>query len=171
MLERIFSLLCVLALCGLMLQGAAAAQTVQMQVAGSAQPAPLTGLDPDHATISVENMGTERNWYERVLGFRVSRVFDTNPDFVNVQLSLPGGYRIDLIKFKGSSRPAPVDPRYLEQGWVHIAFSVPDLTAAWKALQDHKTDVAADKDASGVPTRLVVHDPEGNEIELFNRPK
>jgi hypothetical protein len=39
-----------------------------------------------------------------------------------------------------------------------------------KELQALNTDVTADnKDAKGVPTRLVVHDPEGNEIELFSR--
>jgi predicted enzyme related to lactoylglutathione lyase len=44
------------------------------------------------------------------------------------------------------------------------------MAAAWKELQALNADVTApNKDANGVPTRLVVHDPEGNEIELFAR--
>lgn len=134
--------------------------------ASNAQPAPLTGLVPHHVTISVENLDREAEWYERVLGFKLTHRYDTNPDFIVANLNIPG-YRIDLVKFKGSVRPAPVDPRYLQQGWIHVAFSVPDLPAAFKQLQALNTDVTADKDANGVPTRVILHDPEGNEVEFF----
>ena len=133
---------------------------------GNAEPAALSGLVPHHATISVQDLDRVSDWYVRVLGFKVTRRFDDNPDFLNRQLSIPG-YRIDMVKYKGSSRPAAVNPRYLQQGWIHIAFSVPDLPAAFKQLQALNTDVTADKDANGVPTRVIVHDPEGNEIEFF----
>lgn len=137
--------------------------------AGNAQAAPLTGLVPHHVTISVENLDRVSEWYVRVLGFKSAPRSDSNPDFLNQHVIIPG-YRIDLIKYKGSTRPAPVDPLYLRQGWIHIAFSVPDLGAALKELQALNTDVRADNtDPQGVPTRLVVHDPEGNEIELFSR--
>lgn len=138
-------------------------------LAGAAQAAPLTGLVPQHVTISVGNLDRMVEWYVRVLGFTPAPRSDSNPDFLNQHVSIPG-YRIDLIQYKGSTRPSPVNPLYLRQGWIHIAFSVPDLPAAWKELQALKTDVRADnKDAKGMPTRLVMHDPEGNEIELFNR--
>lgn len=136
---------------------------------GNTEAAPLTGLAPQHVTISVENLDRVSEWYVRVLGFKAAPRSDSNPDFLNQHLTIPG-YRIDLIKYKGSARPAPVNSLYLRQGWIHIAFSVPDLPAALKELQALNTDVTADnKDAKGVPTRLVVHDPEGNEIELFSR--
>jgi catechol 2,3-dioxygenase-like lactoylglutathione lyase family enzyme len=129
----------------------------------------LTGLVPEHITISVEDIDREANWYESVLGFTLAPPNDTNPDFLNHHLSIPG-YRVDLIKYKGSSRPAAARPLYLHQGWIHIAFSVPDLGAALRRLQALHTDVTADnKDAKGIPARLVVHDPEGNEIEFFKR--
>jgi catechol 2,3-dioxygenase-like lactoylglutathione lyase family enzyme len=134
--------------------------------AGNPATAPLTGLVPHHATLSVENLDRVAAWYESVLGFKLSHLSDTNPDFVVANLAIPG-YRIDLVKYKGSSRPAPVNPRYLQQGWIHVAFSVPDLPAAFKQLQSLNTDVTADKDANGAPTRVILHDPEGNEIELF----
>jgi catechol 2,3-dioxygenase-like lactoylglutathione lyase family enzyme len=134
--------------------------------ASNAEPAALTGLVPHHVTISVEDLDRVSQWYVRVLGFKITQRFDTNPDFLLRQLSIPG-YRIDMVKYKGSARPAPVNPRYLQQGWIHVAFSVPDLPAAYKELQALNTDVTADKDAKGVPTRVILHDPEGNEIEFF----
>jgi len=149
-------------LCGVALSQPGPAQ------AENPHPAPLTGLAPDHATISVENLDRTADWYQRVLGFKVAQRFDTNPDFLLEQLSIPG-YRIDLVKYKGSVRPASVNPLYLQQGWVHVVFNVQDLPAAFKELQALNVNVAADKDANGVPTRLVMHDPEGNEIELVKR--
>jgi catechol-2,3-dioxygenase len=129
----------------------------------------LTGLAPQHITISVESLNRESEWYVDVLGFKAEPSSGGNPDFLIQHLTIPG-YRIDLIKYKGSTRPAPVNPLYLRQGWIHIAFSVPDLATAFKELQALNTDVKADnKNAKGEPTRLVLHDPEGNEIELFGR--
>jgi catechol-2,3-dioxygenase len=140
--------------------------------AGQAQSAPaagLSGLAADHVTLSVANMGRESEWYERVLGFKVARSFDDNPENLVRQLRIPG-YGIDLVQYKGSKRPAPSDPKFLQQGWVHIAFNVADLPSALVDLQAAKADVwIGSKDATGVPTRLNLHDPEGNEIELFKR--
>src|SRR5579872_298303 len=60
---------------------------------------PISGLVPDHATLSVDNLDVEAAWYERVLGFKVLRKMDSNPDMINQQMAIPG-YRIDLIKYK-----------------------------------------------------------------------
>jgi|HubBroStandDraft_6_1064221.scaffolds.fasta_scaffold99065_2 catechol 2,3-dioxygenase-like lactoylglutathione lyase family enzyme len=152
---------------GVVLCGVALSQLSQAQ-AGNPQPAPLTGLVPDHATISVENLDRIAEWYERVLGFKVAQRFDINPNFLLEQLSIPG-YRIDLVKYKGSVRPAAVNPLYLQQGWIHVVFNVQDLPVALKELQDLNVNVAADKDSKGIPTRLAIHDPEGNEIEVVKR--
>jgi catechol 2,3-dioxygenase-like lactoylglutathione lyase family enzyme len=166
MAEKIASMLAVQFVAGSLLW-VALAQSSAAQ-AGNSQAAPLTGLAPHHVTISVENLDREADWYVRVLGFKAKPRNGSNPDFLNRHVIITG-YRIDLIQYKGSTRPAPVNPLYLRQGWIHIAFSVPDLPAAFKELQALNTDVRADnKDAKGVPTRLVVHDPEGNEIELFS---
>jgi catechol 2,3-dioxygenase-like lactoylglutathione lyase family enzyme len=150
--------------CGMVLSQPGVSQT------GNTQAGPLTGLMPDHVTISVEDLDRESEWYVRVLGFKVAPHTDTDPDFLNWHLTIPG-YRVDLIKYKGSVRPASTNPLYLHQGWIHIAFNVPDLAAAFKELQALHTDAtAANKDANGLPTRVVMHDPEGNEVEMFKRP-
>lgn len=148
-------------LCSVSLAQAGSSQT------GNKQPAPLSGLTFNHVTISVEDLDREAEWYGRVLGFKVTARSDSDPGFLSRQLRTPD-YRIDMIKYKGSARPAPVQPLYLRQGWIHIAFNVPDLPAALTSLQALNTDVVVgSKDAKGVPTRLIIHDPEGNELEFF----
>ena len=136
--------------------------------AGNTQPGPLTGLVPDHATISVENVERVADWYERILGFKVTHRLNNDPGFVLEQLSIPG-YRIDLVEYKGSVRPASVDPVFLRQGWIHVVFNVPDLSAALKQLQALNLALTVNKDANGLPTRLVLHDPESNEVEVVRR--
>jgi catechol-2,3-dioxygenase len=135
---------------------------------GNSQLAAVAGLAADHVSISVEDLDRLSEWYEDVLGFKLAMQSDTNPDFRVRQLRIPG-YRIDLIKFKGSVRPVASSPRYAAQGFVHIAFNVPDLTATLKQLQAWKTDVAEQKDVKGLLNHLLLHDPEGNEMEIFPR--
>jgi catechol 2,3-dioxygenase-like lactoylglutathione lyase family enzyme len=149
-------------LCGIVPSQPSAAQD------GNSQPAAVAGLAVDHISISVKDLEHEAKWYQNVLGFKLALKSDTNPDFRVRQLRIPG-YRIDLIKFKGSVRPAEASPRYAQQGFVHMAFNVPDLAATLKQLQAWKADVGEEKDAKGMLNHLLVHDPEGNEMEVFPR--
>jgi catechol 2,3-dioxygenase-like lactoylglutathione lyase family enzyme len=142
--------------------GVALAQ--QSATSNETQAPPVTGLVPDHATLSVENLDQEAEWYGRVLGFKVLRKMDTNPDFINEQLAIPG-YRIDIIKYKGSKRPAPVDPLYLQQGWIHVVFHVDNVADALRALQALHVEAKVNYE-KGIPIQLLLHDPEGNEIEI-----
>jgi catechol 2,3-dioxygenase-like lactoylglutathione lyase family enzyme len=135
---------------------------------GNSHLAAVDGLAADHVSISVEDLDRLTEWYEGVLGFKLAMQSDANPDFRVRQLRIPG-YRIDLIKFKGSVRPAAASPRYAAQGFVHIAFNVPDLAATLRQLQAWRADVAEEKDAKGLLNHLLLHDPEGNEMEIFPR--
>ncbi len=127
---------------------------------------PVTGLVPDHATISVENLDVEAEWYERVLGFKVWRKMDSDPDHINQQMSIPG-YRIDLVKHKGSKRPANTDPLFLQQGWIHVVFHVKSVPNALGRLQAlHVEPESIRKDDHGNPIAILLRDPENNEIEV-----
>ena len=128
-------------------------------------PSPITGLVPDHATLSVEDIDKEAEWYGRVLGFKVLRRMDQNPDMINEQTAIPG-YRIDLIKFKGSARPPHQNSIYLTQGWVHVVFHVDDVPLAVKQVQALGVQATINKDDKGVPIQILLHDPEGNEVEV-----
>ncbi len=130
------------------------------------QAPPVTGLVPDHATLSVENLEAEASWYERVLGFKVFRKMDSNPDFINQQMAIPG-YRIDLIKYKGSKRPPRVDPLYVQQGWIHVVFHVDNVATVLSQLQVlHVQPKSIGKDDQGNPISIMLRDPENNEIEI-----
>jgi catechol 2,3-dioxygenase-like lactoylglutathione lyase family enzyme len=137
----------------------------QQPAADSAQPPPVTGLVPDHAALSVENVDQEAEWFQRVLGFKVFSKFVT-PDHITMWHLVIPGYRIDLIKAPGSKRPAPTDPLWLQQGWIHVVFHVDDVAAALKTLQALHVEVSVTKDDKGTPIQIRVHDPEGNEIEI-----
>jgi len=139
----------------------------------NAQPGPVTGLIPDHATLSVANLDQEIAFYERVLGFKVWRKIDTDPNNIGVQMRLPN-YRIDMFQYKGSKRPAPVNPLYLQQGWIHVVFHVEDVAKAKEQMEALHVPFTEAHDNNGVLIRLTFHDPEGNELEigrnLFNMP-
>ena len=120
-------------------------------------------LSPHHATISVANLDKESHWYASVLGFEKSNCFD-RPDAKLCWMVIPG-YRIDLVQQKGSSRR---DTRIgsLKQGWLHVVFQTPMIADALKRLELAKTDVKAFTSEDGHLQRLILHDPEGNELEL-----
>ena len=127
--------------------------------------APVSGLVPDHITLSVEDIDREADWYVRVLGFTLESKGSPRPEAIRVRLTL-SGYHIDLIKYQGSKRPAPVNPLYLQQGWIHAVFRVDDLAATVKQLQAlhvEPKEINFDKD---VPSRIYLRDPENNEIEI-----
>jgi catechol 2,3-dioxygenase-like lactoylglutathione lyase family enzyme len=127
--------------------------------------APISGLAPDHITLSVEDIDGEADWYVRVLGFTLESKGNPRPEAIRVRLTL-SGYHIDLIKYQGSKRPAPVNPLYLQQGWIHAVFRVDDLAATVKQLQAlhvEPKEINFDKD---IPSRIYLRDPENNEIEI-----
>lgn len=145
-------------LAGVLLSAVSFAQTGAAPVAGSG-PAALSNLKYDHVSLSVQDMDREVEWYSRVLGFketnRVNRGSMLNVNMQNANM------RIDLIKWTGSTR-TPADPVYMQQGWAHLALTVPDIPAAMAALKALNADV---KGMGG--SALTLRDPEGNEMEIF----
>lgn len=129
--------------------------------ANTAQAAPLSGVALDHVTYSVEDMDKMSDWYVKVLGFTVAKTDKMGPN-MSGEVLRNGSSRIDLIKYKGSSRPPAPKPVFMQQGLIHIALTVPDLSAALATLKALNTDVTGN--AGRGP--LVLHDPEGNEIEI-----
>jgi len=140
---------------------AALAMTGIVSSVRGAEPNPLK-LTPHHATISVADLDKESQWYASVLGFEKSSPFD-NADSKGCWMVIPG-YRVDLIQQKGSSRQ---DTRLglQRQGWLHVVFQTPMIEEALRRLQVAGTDVKA-FDYDGHLQRLILHDPEGNEVEL-----
>lgn len=164
MFKRIASVLATPMIVSALLSGAAFSQQIP-PAANDVQAPPVSGLVPDHATLSVENLDLEQQWYTRVLGFKILRKMDSNPDMINEQLAIPG-YRIDLIKVKGSHRPPAGSTVYYNQGWVHVVFHVDDVAKAVAQLQALNVVPVAVNKEKGVPIQILLHDPEGNEVEV-----
>jgi catechol 2,3-dioxygenase-like lactoylglutathione lyase family enzyme len=120
-------------------------------------------LSPHHATAVVADLDKESAWYQRVLGFHEVERMRPNPDFEVLHLAIPG-YRIDLVRQKGSSRQQATG--FFAQGWLHVVFKTPVIDADFKRLKDLGTDVKADRSAEGAIQRMTFHDPEGNELEV-----
>ena len=141
---------------------AAMGMTAFASTALRAEPNPLK-LTPHHATISVADLDKESRWYASVLGFEKSNSFD-NPDIKGCWMVIPG-YRVDLIQQKGSSRK-DTQIGLLRQGWLHVVFQTPMIEEALKRLQAAGADVKAFKSDDDHLQRLILHDPDGNEVEL-----
>ena len=133
-------------------------QQVCAAQATTALPPALADIRFDHVTISVQDLERESEWYTRVLGFKeTSR--QEHPTFT-MRNFRNANFRVDLVKYPGSVR-TPANPVYLQQGFVHLALTAPDLPAALAALK------ALGADVKGGGMVLELHDPEGNEIEIF----
>ena len=140
-----------------------------------AEPSVLNFLQPDHATIMVQNMDLERDWYIRVFGGTVLRTVN-NPASQMVMMQIPG-YRIDLLKATTTKAPL-TQPQSPHLGWVHVNFSLPpeEIEQALVVLKARGTDakpsafaVSANSSHPGEVWLLQLHDPEGNEIEIVAR--
>ena len=122
-------------------------------------------LSPHHAAVSVADLDRESQWYAQVLGLEKTFSYD-NGDLKGCFMYVPGGgFRIDLMQQKGSERESK-RIGLMRQGWLHVVFQTPLMDEALKRLRLFNTDVQVYRYKDGRLQRLVVHDPEGNEIEL-----
>src|SRR6185369_10610627 len=120
-------------------------------------------LKPDHATASVGNIDRAVRWYEDMLGFKVVNRGDRANGVRFADLSIPG-YGIGLVQSAATSAAAGSSAR---SGWIHIVFSVPDPARAFATLKSRGADVTTRGTPAPAPvTTFLIHDSEGNEIEI-----
>jgi len=124
-------------------------------------------LQYDHITISVARFDQEVGWYERVLGVR-ENLFHPGKDMEVIHLSMGGTYHLDLAWQKGSVRSSEAGD--LRQGWVRPVFTTPAIEAAYRRLKKLGANAHADYDAQRRLWRIVLRDPESNEIYILARP-
>jgi len=129
------------------------------------QPPPLNPLELSihHVAISVANVNVESAWYAKVLG--LDKVFcSTSSDRSECWMWIPG-FRIDLIQQKGSTR---IDRRFgpMRQGWLHLSLQTPIIREALDRLRSDDVHVQVFRYKNGHIMRLLMEDPEGNQIEL-----
>ena len=144
---------CLIALLLAAFCGPAAAQSTQN---------PLQ-LKPDHATAAVVDLDRAVRWYESILGFKVVNRGDRPNGTRFADLAI-AGFGIGLVQNAGTSAPSASGAR---SGWIHIVFSVPDPAQAFATLKSRGADVATrGNQAPAQITTFLLHDSEGNEIEI-----
>jgi methylmalonyl-CoA/ethylmalonyl-CoA epimerase len=142
----------------------AAVLFVGVCASAAAQPAPdPLQLKPHHATAAVADIDRAVRWYQDVLGFKVVNRGDRPNGTRFADLEIPG-FGIGLVQSPGASSPSTNAAR---SGWVHIVFSVPEPARAYALLKARGADVSTRGNTPPADvTTFLVHDSEGNEIEI-----
>jgi glyoxylase I family protein len=132
--------------------------------AAQSTPNPLQ-LRPDHATAAVADLERAIRWYQDVLGFTIVNRGERPNGSRFADLEIPG-YGIGLVQNPGTS-PSTTGAR---SGWIHIVFAVPDPARAFANLKSRGADVTTrGNPAPAQITTFLVHDSEGNEIEIVQQ--
>jgi catechol 2,3-dioxygenase-like lactoylglutathione lyase family enzyme len=133
---------------------------------------PLHLAPASTVTIVVADVNKEIDWWQNVLGFRELKRAQgptnavRNDGMRRVEL---GGYRVDLVWHKGSTRPAAPPPEHYYEGYSHISFTVDStiIEANYKWLMAHGVKIDAVRDKTTNALRIMrFNDPEGNEIHI-----
>ena len=132
----------------------------------------VLGLQMNHASISVADIEKEAAWYIDTLGYSFrdeKKIVHIGPVMQGTQLVIPG-FQLDLIQYTGSKRPETPKPIFMQQGYFHLAMTVADIEAAYNFLQAAGVEMQANRNRqTNKVSGIVLHDPEGNEIELNGR--
>lgn len=124
-------------------------------------------LKAHHITASVIDIDRAVKWYTEQLGFTVlERGTRQNGNFKFAELRIPG-FGIALVQ-SGNPAAPPAGRVVAPPDWVHVVFTVPDPDATYKLLKARGVDVFLRPGMQTAPvTEFLMHDSEGNEIEIF----
>lgn len=134
---------------------------------------PLASLRADHIMISTADYAATVEWYRRVLGFEVVREWDiAGYPNVDVGYIAANGFQIEVVgtpqPFQVKKLPSDVFSALSDRGYVHLAFSSPDVDAVAVELLSRGIDLElppTDFDTAGVRL-LFLRDNNGNLIEI-----
>lgn len=137
----------------------------------AAQAAPSAGatvnplqLKAHHVTASVIDLERAMKWYQEMLGFKVvNQGSRQNGAFKFADLAIPG-FGIGLVQNGATAAAPPAGPP--RPAWVHIVFSVPDPNRAFMLLMERGAAPTTRQNGTGPVATFLVHDSEGNEIEI-----
>ncbi|WP_296666047.1 VOC family protein [Demequina sp.] len=130
----------------------------------------------DHVGLNVADLAAATAWYREAFGYEVE--FEAQVEAIGLEVVMlldPDGGRLELLHRAGS-RPGPraVDPAEaaLSEGFGHIAFDVRGLDRTFERLVELGARPVMTPRPSPEPgVRMAfVADPEGNLVELLERP-
>ena len=122
----------------------------------------------NHISINVVDINQSLDFYGRILGFRQQETVDCG-EFDITYLAVPGGSRLELFDYHGSS-PVAMHPES-EVGLRHLAFEVEDVGAHEQQLRDE--GVVIRLPTSELPELgarvLLFLDPNGVSLEFCEK--
>lgn len=136
-------------------------------------------LKPHHATAAVADLDRAIQWYQQMLGFKVVNRGErpNGTRFADLEIAGPPSrdgastgpvFGIGLVQNPATpSQPGSA----ARSGWIHIVFSVPDPARAFATLKARGADVTVrGNPAPAQITTFLLHDIDGNEIEIVQEP-
>ena len=119
----------------------------------------------DHAAIAARDPARMAKWYCDVLGFRA--LSDNGKERPTRLLAGAGGGMIEMMPDDES--PAP-GRELFDRGISHLAIRVSNLAAALAGLRAAGVEVAEPVPAAGGGQVASFKDPEGNVVQVVERP-
>lgn len=126
-----------------------------------------------HGGVSVPDLDGAIEWYRRMLGFELERVFRIEPASARVAMIRRGPLRFELFEVEGAAA-LPDDRRHPDRdiqthGNKHVAFRIDDLDDWLEYLHREDADIAfvVDEDFG---RGCFIRDCAGNLIEFVVEP-
>ncbi len=146
-------------------------------------------LGLDHAGVTVANLDRSLTFYEGLLGLAVAAIsLEEGAEIEAIvghpgarlriaDLTLPAGGVLELVQYEVPAE-APVTARHTQAGTSHIALRVGNLAEVHGRLAAAGADLIStapvpisDEGEFAGCTVLYLRDPDGNVIELVERPR
>ena len=126
----------------------------------------------DHPAIACRDTRRQIDWYRRHLGMRVVAQNDADPPtaLVGYGNDLVGGAVIELMPVRDAGAN-PASAARFAPGLRHLALRVRDFDEAYKYLKDLGVEFLSEPGVATGGGRIVsFRDPEGNELQIVERP-
>ena len=137
----------------------------------------IVELLPYRAAISVSSVNKLSKWYQEVLGFQFSRRMDFEAYGVYIVILEKNGFGLELIekaesKFKKERIPDLEDVSLL-RGFMKVGFLVDNIDHVADSLKEKGVKIVYDvtDDPEDDSSWMIIEDPDGNIIQLFEVPK
>ena len=133
-----------------------------------------------HIGIVVQDMEKSLHFWRDVMGLTVALDFREKGAFIDtvqglsgvdlhmIKLRAPDGSMIELLQDVAHPTPAPAANRLCDRGIRHVAFTVADIEASRKTIEEAGCEVLSQPVTApdGKARLFFARDPEGNLLEL-----
>lgn len=126
----------------------------------------------DHPAIACRDTRRQIEWYRRKLGMRVVAQNDADPPtaLMGYDNDLKHGALVELMPVRDDG-PEPAAVARFAPGLRHLALRVHDFDEAFQCLKERGVEFLSEPGTATGGGRIVsFRDPEGNELQIVQRP-